>query len=394
MGALNGLKILDFSTLMPGPTATMTLADMGADVLKIASGSRPDHVLAGGHTIPGTQVKELEATLNRNKRSMTLNLKTKEAKEIVKKLVMEYDIVIEQFRPGVMSRLGLGYEDLKAVNPRVIYCALTGYGQDGPLAMCAGHDINYLARSGLISYAGRKGQLPACWGSQIADLGGGSMNLIIGLLAAVVARSNTGKGQFVDVSMFDGALYFTVGVSARAINAGYKPEPGSERTSGSGLYDFYETKDGRYFSVGAMEPKFWEVACNSLGVPELIEGGCLPSDPEEPKKTMAQAFKSKTFDELVALFDDLDACVEPVQTYDEVLSDVQANARGMFVDVPVEGVPGMSVKQIASPIKFSETPNEYKFIANPVGYDTDEVLLGLGYESAQIAEMREAGVFA
>ncbi|WP_329933845.1 CaiB/BaiF CoA-transferase family protein [Slackia isoflavoniconvertens] len=391
MGALDGLKILDFSTLMPGPAATMSLADMGADVLKVSSRKRVDLVLAGGNVVDGTQVRELEATIDRNKRSITLDLKKDEAKRIVKRLVSEYDIVVEQFRPGVMERLGLGYEELKRVNPRVIYVALTGYGQDGPLAMRAGHDINYLARSGLISYAGRPGQLPSCWGTQVADLGGGTMNVIIGILAAVISRQRTGVGQFVDISMYDCSLFYTLGISAKAIVSGYEPRPGTERTSGAGMYDYYETKDGRYFSVGAMEPKFWKNFCDAMGLDDLIEGGCNPLNPERSKEKVRAAFASLTFEEACEKFASLDACVEPVLNYDEVLSDVHANARKMFVDVPVEGS-GVTIKQLASPIKFSATPNVYRFAANPVGHDTEDVLRSLGYAPEEICRFAESGV--
>lgn len=392
MGALDGLKILDFSTLIPGPAATMSLADMGADVLKVSSRTRTDLVLANGNIVEGTQVRELEATLNRNKRTITLNLKNDAAKAIVKKLVKEYDIVVEQFRPGVMDRLGLGYEDLKQINPRIIYVALTGYGQYGPLAMRAGHDINYLARSGLISYAGRPGQLPSCWGTQVADLGGGTVNVIIGVLAAAISRERTGKGQFVDVSMYDGSLFYTLGVSAKAILSGYEPRPGTERTSGAGMYDYYETKDGRYFSVGAMEPKFWKNFCEALDLPELVDGGCNPPNPEQSKKRVRDAFASLTFEEARKKFDSLDACVEPVLQYEEVLSDEHVNAREMFVNVPVENS-NETIKQLASPIKFSETPNTYRFAANPVGKDTNDVLISLGYNPKDIEKMAKSGTF-
>ena len=208
MGSLDGLKVLDFSTLLPGPYATLMLADMGADVLKVSSASKPDIVLDYPPFIGDTGISACQAWLGRNKKTMFLNLKTEEGKNIVKELVKEYDIVLEQFRPGVMDKLGLGYEDLKAVNPGVIYCSLTGYGQSGPLKMAAGHDINYMSRSGIISHAGRVESGPSLMNFQIADIAVGSLNSVIGILAAVNYRRNTGKGQYIDVAMMDGCVPF------------------------------------------------------------------------------------------------------------------------------------------------------------------------------------------
>lgn len=217
------------------------------------------------------------------------------------------------------------------------------------------------------------------------------MNVIIGILAAVISRQRTGVGQFVDISMYDCSLFYTLGISAKAIVSGYEPRPGTERTSGAGMYDYYETKDGRYFSVGAMEPKFWKNFCDAMGLDDLIEGGCNPLNPERSKEKVRAAFASLTFEEACEKFASLDACVEPVLNYNEVLSDVHANARKMFVDVPVEGS-GVTIKQLASPIKFSATPNVYRFAANPVGHDTEDVLRSLGYAPEEICRFAESGV--
>ena len=208
MGALDGLKVLDFSTLLPGPYASLILADMGAEVLKISSAGRPDLVVNYEPFIGDSGISACQAWLGRNKKTMFLNLKTGEAKGIIRELIKEYDIILEQFRPGVMDRLGIGYEELKKVNPGLIYCALTGYGQTGPLRDAAGHDINYLSRSGLVSHAGRKDHGPSLMNFQIADVAAGSMNSVIGILAAVHYRSKTGKGQFIDISMLDGCIPF------------------------------------------------------------------------------------------------------------------------------------------------------------------------------------------
>jgi len=258
MGSLDDLKILDFSTLLPGPYATLMLADMGAEVLKISSASRPDIVLDYPPFIGDTGVSASQAWLGRNKKTMFLNLKTGEGKAVVKELVKEYDIVLEQFRPGVMEKLGLGYEDLKAVNPKLIYCSLTGYGQTGPLRDAAGHDINYMSRSGIISQAGRRESGPSLMNFQIADIAVGSMNSVIGILAAVNYRKNTGKGQYIDVAMMDGCVPFNSLDGAGFLVSGKEPKREGERLNGGCIYDFYETKDGEYVITDAMKAELSE----------------------------------------------------------------------------------------------------------------------------------------
>ena len=207
-GPLKGLKILDFTTLLPGPFATMNLTDLGAEVLRVISGSRPDMAAFAPPFLAGTDISFTVPYMQRGKRSMTLNLKDPRAVQIVHQLVSDYDILIEQFRPGVMAKFGLDYESLKKINPAIIYCSITGYGQDSPLSGKAGHDINYLARSGLMSYSGKKDSGPSLMGMQIADVASGSYNSIIGILASVVCRNETGKGQYIDISMTDGAIAF------------------------------------------------------------------------------------------------------------------------------------------------------------------------------------------
>ena len=203
MGALDGYKVLDFSTLLPGPYATMTLADLGAEVLKVSSKDKYDLVVNWPPVIEGAQVTGAQAWLGRGKKTIHLNLKKPAAVEAVRKLIMEYDIIVEQFRPGVMKKLGLSYEQLREINPRIIYCSITGYGQDGPLSLRAGHDINYIARSGIAASAGRKKGGPSLYNFQIADVAGGSMNAVTSILAAIIYRERTGKGQYIDVSMQD-----------------------------------------------------------------------------------------------------------------------------------------------------------------------------------------------
>ena len=391
MGALKDLKILDFSTLLPGPFASLMLADMGADVLKIGSASKPDIVTDYPPFIEDTGISACQAWLGRNKKSMFLNLKTEEGVAIVKELVKEYDIVLEQFRPGVMDKLGIGYEDLKKVNPSVIYCSLTGYGQTGPLRDAAGHDINYMARSGIISHAGRKAEGPSLMNFQIADIAVGSLNSVIGILAAVNHRRNTGQGQYIDVAMMDGCVPFNSIDGASFLVSGKEPEREGERLNGGCVYDFYETKDGLYMSVGSLEPQFWSRFCMAIGREDLIEGTVWPENVEEVKAQIRGIFKTKTRDEWTAVFEEYDACVQPVLNLEEaLLNDEQIKAREMVVEVDMPLHEGVKVKQLATSIKMSECPCKYDVAGYPAGYHTHEIIekLGLDY-----AELEAKGVF-
>ena len=391
MGSLDDLKILDFSTLLPGPYATLMLADMGAEVLKISSASRPDIVLDYPPFIGDTGVSASQAWLGRNKKTMFLNLKTGEGKAVVKELVKEYDIVLEQFRPGVMEKLGLGYEDLKAVNPKLIYCSLTGYGQTGPLRDVAGHDINYMSRSGIISQVGRRESGPSLMNFQIADIAVGSMNSVIGILAAVNYRKNTGKGQYIDVAMMDGCVPFNSLDGAGFLVSGKEPKREGERLNGGCIYDFYETKDGEYLSVGSLEPQFWSRFCTAIGREDLIEGTVYPPNIDEVKAEIRGILKTKTRDEWVEVFSHYDACVQPVLNLKEaLLEDEQVKEREMVVDVKLPLHEDVSVKQLATAVKLSECPCEYKFAGYPTGYHTKEVIEQLGMD---YAELKAKGVF-
>ena len=391
MGSLDDLKILDFSTLLPGPYATLMLADMGAEVLKISSASRPDIVLDYPPFIGDTGVSASQAWLGRNKKTMFLNLKTGEGKAVVKELVKEYDIVLEQFRPGVMEKLGLGYEDLKAVNPKLIYCSLTGYGQTGPLRDAAGHDINYMSRSGIISQAGRRESGPSLMNFQIADIAVGSMNSVIGILAAVNYRKNTGKGQYIDVAMMDGCVPFNSLDGAGFLVSGKDPKREGERLNGGCIFGFFETKDGEYLSVGSLEPQFWSRFCTAIGREDLIEGTVYPPNIDEVKAEIRGILKTKTRDEWVEVFSHYDACVQPVLNLKEaLLEDEQVKEREMVVDVKLPLHEDVSVKQLATAVKLSECPCEYKFAGYPTGYHTKEVIEQLGMD---YAELKAKGVF-
>ena len=384
MGSLDGLKVLDFSTLLPGPYASLMLADMGAEVLRVSSPDRYDLVQHYGAHIEGTEMTACSAWLGRNKKTMFLNLKTPEAKQIIRRLIMEYDIILEQFRPGVMDRLGLGYEELRSVNPRLIYCSLTGYGQTGPLRDAAGHDINYMSRSGIISHAGRADSGPSLMNFQIADIAAGSLHSVIGILAAVYSREQTEQGQFVDVAMMDGCVPFNSLDGADFLVSGRQPQREGELLNGGCMYDYYETLDGGYMSVGSLEPKFWAAFCRAIGREDLISGTVRPEDTPKVKEEIREIFRSKTRAEWTEIFSGADACVQPVMDLKEaLLEDEQIRAREMVVEVDLPLHENVKVRQMATPVRLSETPCEYRTAGFPEGYHTREIIesLGLDYEA-------------
>jgi alpha-methylacyl-CoA racemase len=312
-GPLCSLKVLDFSTLLPGPFASLLLADMGAEVLRIESPTRMDLVRVLPPHADG--VSASHAYLNRNKRCMVLDLKQPAAVEVVKQLVQEYDIVLEQFRPGVMERLGVGYAALKALNPRLIYVSITGYGQTGPYKDRAGHDINYLALSGLASYTGRRESGPLPLGIQAADIAGGSMHGVMGLLAAVIQRQVTGQGQHVDISMTDCAFSLHAMAGAGYLACGVEPHMEDQALNGGSFYDYYRTRDDRWFSVGSLEPQFMQQLCAAIGRPELAARGLtLQLQAQQALKQEIQLeFAKRDFAAWREVFAALDACVEPLR---------------------------------------------------------------------------------
>ncbi len=381
---LASLKVLDFTTLLPGPFATMALADMGAAVVRVESPNRPDMV----RFLPpyDGDVSAWHAVLNRNKRSLALDLKREGAADIVRRLVTGggYDIVIEQFRPGVMERMGIGYEALRAANPSLIYCALTGYGQTGPLRDRAGHDNNYLALSGALSYSGRRETGPPPLGIQVADVGGGAMGALVGLLAAVIHRAATGRGQYVDISMFDMMVAWQAHLISHTLIAEETPAPESMALNGGRVYDLYETADGRWLSVGSLEPKFWEGFCAAIERPDLVAPG-LSIDPETQawaRGEVRAAVATRSLTEWVDVFAPLDVCVEPVLSVPEMLAHPQTDARGLVVDVPRPG--GGSQRQIANPWRFSDGAAGYRHTGAALGAHTAEVLREIGLSSTEI----------
>ena len=372
MSALTNLKVLDLSTLLPGPFATMMLADMGADVLRIESPTRPDMTRQLPPFVGGVSSKH--ATLNRNKRAISLDLKNPHAVVLIEKLVAQYDILVEQFRPGVMHRLGLGYDRLKEINPGLIYCSITGYGQTGPYRDRAGHDNNYLSISGINGYSGRVAERTPIMGTQVADIACGSLHGVVGILAAVNHRHVTGEGQYVDISMTDAAFSMNALYGADYLAAGIEPAPGKELINGGSFYDYYETSDGRYLSVGSLEPQFFERLCMALGGEELLKQGAKQDAARQRafKQTLEKSFRAKTLKEWQAFFADKDACVEPVLKLSEACQNEQIVERGMVVSVPTSE--GKCIDQIANPIKMSRCQPRYKYAGVKLGENNNQIL--------------------
>lgn len=378
---LSSLKILDFSTLLPGPFAAMLLADLGADVVRVEAPQRPDLV----RELPpfDGETSAWHGVLNRNKRSLALDLKQPGAVAVVKRLVAPdgggYDIILEQFRPGVMERLGVGYETLRAVNPRLIFCSLTGYGQTGPYRERAGHDINYLALAGAANHSGRAETGPPPLGVQVADIGG-AFGAMTGILTAVIHRYESGVGQQVDVSMFDLMLAWQSHVAANYLVGGQIPAREGEALNGGRVYDYYQTKDGRFLAVAALEPKFWQGFCQAIERPDLAGRGLDP-DPatqQAVKGEVGAVIGKKTLAAWTAVFAARDVCVEPVLTLPEALDHPQTRARGMTVAVPK--AEGGAQRQIANPFKFSAAAPAYRHAGVPLGAHTEQILAEIGYD--------------
>lgn len=369
----------------------MLLADLGAEVVRVEAPHRPDIIRAMPPFTAATSA--WHGLLNRSKRSLALDLKQPGAVEIVKRLVQTYDIVLEQFRPGVMARLGIGYETLRQVNPSLIYCALTGYGQTGPYKDRAGHDINYLALAGIMSHSGRREAGPPPLGIQVADVGAGSLGAVAGILAAVIHRYQTGEGQLVDISMFDGAVAWNSLAASHYLVGGQDPEQESTLLNGGTFYDFYRTADDRYLAVGCLEPKFWAGFCQAVGRPDLaghrLEAGLETQ--QRVKGELQTIMASRSLEEWLAIFAKVDVCVEPVLTTSEMIDHPQTQARRLIVEVP--GEDGAGQRQVASPFKFSATPPVYKHTGPALGQHTREVLEEIGYTGEEISQLQAAGLF-
>ena len=369
--ALKGLKILDFSTLLPGPFATLYLADLGAEVIHVESPSRPDLVRLLPPYANGQATSH--SYLNRNKYSIALDLKDPDSIARIKAKIQEYDILVEQFRPDVMARLGLDYATLKQINPRLIYCSITGYGQTGDYKNKAGHDINYIALSGIAGHSGREASGPPPMGIQIADVAGGSLHAVIGILTAVIEREQSGLGQYIDISMTDCVVTLNNMAAAASLAGNTAQHAEQEHLNGGTFYDYYATQDGRYFSIGSLEPQFMSGLATILDLPLLLQKGASfdSTDRQLVKNALAEKIKQKTFDEWVLIFATQDVCVEPVLHLDEALASPLAQQRGWVVKVPLRAGSETTEAQLACAIKFSHSQAEYRFIGQSLDESKD-----------------------
>jgi crotonobetainyl-CoA:carnitine CoA-transferase CaiB-like acyl-CoA transferase len=371
--ALGRFRMLDLSRQLPGPFCSMLLADLGMDVLAVYSPSDPM-----GMGIP---------LLGRNKRSLTLNLKAPEGRDIFHRLAREADVVLEGSRPGVAARLGVDYATLRELNPRLVYCSISGYGQDGPYRDRVGHDVNYLGFAGVIGLTGSAGGPPVIPAVQIADVGGGALTAAVGILAALWAREETGRGQLVDISMMAGAVAWQVVNVFRWLLEQEEPQRGLTMLTGRHpCYAIYETRDGRHVTVGALEPHFWRTLCERLGLPELARRQFAEGEERERMfATLRARFRERTMAEWVADLADLDICFGPVATLGEMMEDPHVRHRGMVVETG-------SGPTLGNPIKLSGTPPELRSDPPELGQHTEPVLRGLGYSPGEVAALRERGV--
>jgi alpha-methylacyl-CoA racemase len=406
---LQGVRVLDLSRLLPGGFCSLLLADFGADVLKVEDTGMGDYIRWSppfyetrppGHD---SAKSALFLSLNRNKRSIRLDLKHERGREALLALVREHDVVLESFRPGVLDRLGVGYERMREENPGIVFCAISGYGQDGPKRDASGHDMNYLGLIGLLGLTGEHGGAagggPIQSAGQIADLGGGALMAAFGIMAALrerdgsPGRAGSGEGQMVDVSMSDGALSWLAMVAAAYFADGVVPRRGDLPLAGSLVcYRPYECADG-WVTLGALEPKFWQAWCRGVGHEELVAKQ-FERPGSDVHARVQEIFRGRTRAEWEAFAREHDCCLEPVLELDEALSSELVRQREMVVELNQPGAE-RPVRQLGVPVKLARTPGEHARLPGPaLGEHTEEVLLAAGYSAAQVAELLACGAAA
>jgi len=387
---LAGLKVLDLTRLLPGPLCTLHLADMGAEVIKIEDTGAGDYARSLGAI--KTKMSPFFHLANRNKKSIALDLRADAGKAVFLKMAKDADIIVESFRPGVVDKLGVGYATIKAVNPRIVYCAISGYGQDGPWKDKAGHDLNYLSVAGIAEQIGSATSGPVQANFQIADLAGGTLSAAMGILAAVVDATRTGKGRFVDVSMTDCSFAHGIIQLASVNTFGDTVPRGHDMlTGGLPCYGIYETRDGGHMGVGSLEKKFWDMVCDTIERPDLKEKHTVfGEEADQVRAEVAAIFKSKTRDEWAKIFENVDCCVTPILSMKEALDHEQIQARNMVLTVedPTDG----PMKEAAFPIKFSDDGEAEAAPAPIQGADTDSILSDCGLSESEIAVLRNKKV--
>jgi alpha-methylacyl-CoA racemase len=393
-GPLDGVRVLDLSRLLPGGFCSLLLADFGAEVLKVEDTGMGDYVRWAPPTYDGAADSARSAlflALNRNKRSIRVNLKEAAGREVLLRLAGEYDVVLESFRPGVLDRLDVGFERLRERNPGLVYCAITGYGQEGPYRERSGHDLNYIGLTGLLSLTGDRGGPPIQPGGQIADIGGGALMAAFGILAALRERDSSGRGQLVDVSMTDGALSWLAMVAARYLCDGVAPRRGDPELAGRLIcYRPYACADG-WVTLGALEPKFWQAWCRGVGRDDLVDAQ-FEAPGSDAHAEVERIFLERTREQWRAFAAEHDCCLEPVLELDEALDSALVRAREMVVELEQPGAG--PVRQLGVPIKLSRTPGRLCGPGPVLGEHTDEVLAAAGYSDDEVAAMKESGAVA
>ena len=383
-GALAGLRVIDLTRYIPGPYCTWILAALGADVVKVEEPPLGDAT----RLVPPPVGEEsaLHATLNRGKRSLVVDVRRDEGTRLVARLAATADVFVEAYRPGALARRGLGHEALRAANPRLVYCSVSGYGQAGPLAQRAGHDVNYTARAGLLQAFQDKDGRPVLPGAQLADMSGG-LFAALGILAALQARERTGRGQVVDASLMDSALALNTGALTRLLAGGAERD---ELTGTHACYGLYRCRDGAWLSVGALEPKFWEGLCAALGLPDAVERqwdeGAAAA---ELRERLGRAFAQRDRAEWLQRLGPLDVCVEPVLSPAEAWSQPQAAA--VRVEQPYSGA---VLRTLGLPFRLSETPVQADGEPPELGAHADGVLAAAGLEAGEVGRLRETGVLS
>ena len=386
---LKDVRILDLTRLLPGPYASMLLADLGAEVIKVEEPVTGDYMRGFVPRIGDTSVFFL--TVNRNKKSITLNLKKERGKEIFLSLVKGADVVFEGFRPGVMDGLGLGYENLKRVNPGIVYCSLSGYGQDGPYRDKAGHDINYMSVSGALGITGIRGAQPVVPGVQVADLTGGMFS-VISILAALWQKRRDGQGNCVDVSMTDGLFSLMSIHLANLASAGTPASRGDMMLSGAlTCYNIYRTKDSGYVALGALEAKFWKNFCIGIGREDLVTGHlALAVEEDQVFSEVKDIFLSQTTAQWQEFASKVDCCLTVVSDAESVISGEYAGERKIFLDVPTRS--GKSMKQVRSPMVFGQSLTEAVVPPPALGQHNAEIYGTLGLDQQELELLKRDGV--
>jgi crotonobetainyl-CoA:carnitine CoA-transferase CaiB-like acyl-CoA transferase len=373
MQALTGIRVLDMSRLLPGPYCTMLLADFGAEVIKIEEPGKGDYSRSFPPFLKDFGYWHLQ--LNRNKQSVVLDLKSEEGKNIFLELVKTADVVVESYRPGVLKKLGVDYEAAAKVNPKIIYCSLSGYGSKGPLAHKADHDLGYLSLAGVTAMSGEADGVPAIPGVLMADMNA-ALSAGMSIMIALRHAALTGQGQEIDISLFNVAMNLLPGAASLFFGSGFVAERGNNWLTGAyANYNIYATADGRYVSVGCLEKKFWRNLCIGLGKEELID--MIDDESNHPylKEQLAAAFKQKTMREWEEFFADKDACVTPVLNFKEAVESEQVQANEMVLNVQDDELG--EYQQLGFAMKLSKTPAQLNKRAPRLGEDTEKILAQL-----------------